>query len=159
MTIQFIDHALNIILSGLVYGSEAWIVSAFGLYVATRERPSTELNAAVTTESIVIADEVRTVKKVAAVKANQKANLPIPAATHSVEAVKIVCEPVDWKKWKVGDLRKANIAKTCGVRIRPIGSRRNLSKADLIAQYEQQLKRFTKAPVEHKAARRVRITA
>ena len=39
MTIQFIDHALNVILAGLLYGSEAWIVSAFGLYVITHERP------------------------------------------------------------------------------------------------------------------------
>ncbi|MEM8504001.1 MAG: hypothetical protein AAF716_12710 [Cyanobacteria bacterium P01_D01_bin.1] len=159
MTIQLIDHALNVILSGLIYGSEAWIVSAFGLYVATHERPSIKLDAAVTKEPVVIADEVRTVKKASAVKANRKANLPIPATACSVEAVKITCEPVNWKKWKVGDLRKANIAKTCGVRIRPIGSRRNLSKADLIAQYEQQLKRFTKAPVEQKATRKVRITA
>ncbi len=37
MTIQFIDHALNIVLTGLLYGSEAWIVSAFGLYVITHE--------------------------------------------------------------------------------------------------------------------------
>ncbi|MEL6816024.1 MAG: hypothetical protein AAFP03_14625 [Cyanobacteria bacterium J06598_3] len=58
----------------------------------------------------------------------------------------IVCEPVDWKRWKVGDLRRASIYKACGVRIRPIGSRRNLPKSDLIAQYEQNLKRLTKKP-------------
>lgn len=58
----------------------------------------------------------------------------------------IACEPVNWKKWKVGDLRKADIAKVCGVRSRPIGSRRALTKADLIAQYEQNLKRLTKSP-------------
>ena len=64
----------------------------------------------------------------------------------SVEAAypKIICEPIDWKKWKVADLRKASIAKVCGVRTRPIGSKRNLRKVDLIAQYEQQLKRLTK---------------
>ncbi|MEO1395501.1 MAG: hypothetical protein AAFV90_21575 [Cyanobacteria bacterium J06634_5] len=58
----------------------------------------------------------------------------------------ISCEPVNWKQWKVGDLRKASIYKACGVRIRPIGSRRNLPKADLIAQYEQNLKRLTRLP-------------
>jgi len=66
--------------------------------------------------------------------------------TPSPSSVEIVCEPVNWRKWKVADLRKASIAKICGVRTRPIGSRRNLLKADLIAQYEQQLKRLTKAP-------------
>ncbi|MEL7351465.1 MAG: hypothetical protein AAF171_25235 [Cyanobacteria bacterium P01_A01_bin.116] len=58
----------------------------------------------------------------------------------------ISCEPVNWKQWKVGDLRKASLYKACGVRIRPIGSRRNLPKADLIAQYEQNLKRLTRLP-------------
>lgn len=65
----------------------------------------------------------------------------------------ISCEPVNWKLWKVGDLRKASIYRACGVRIRPIGSRKNLPKANLIAQYEQNLKRLTKLPpmvaVEH----------
>ncbi|NJM99578.1 MAG: hypothetical protein HC800_22715 [Phormidesmis sp. RL_2_1] len=68
----------------------------------------------------------------------------------------MICEPVDWKKWKASDLRKASIAKICGVRMTPIGSHRKLSKADLIAQYEQNLKRFTKLPVpssdHHKTA-------
>ncbi|MEL6553703.1 MAG: hypothetical protein AAFQ63_09635 [Cyanobacteria bacterium J06621_11] len=65
--------------------------------------------------------------------------------------LKITCEPIDWKKWKVADLRKASIANVCGVRTRPIGSKRNLRKVDLIAQYEQQLKRLTKAaPQLHK---------
>ncbi|MFK8182476.1 MAG: hypothetical protein AB8B99_03820 [Phormidesmis sp.] len=62
----------------------------------------------------------------------------------------LVCEPVNWKLWKVADLRKASVAKACGVRTRPIGSRRNLLKADLIAQYKQNLKRLTKpAPMKH----------
>ncbi|MEL7070960.1 MAG: hypothetical protein AAGN15_20270 [Cyanobacteria bacterium J06581_3] len=63
----------------------------------------------------------------------------------TVQKLEIVCEPVNWKKWKVADLRKASFAKSFGVRTRPIGSKRNLPKADLIAQYEQQLKRLTKA--------------
>jgi hypothetical protein len=58
----------------------------------------------------------------------------------------ISCEPVNWKQWKVSDLRAVNVAKECGVKIRPIGSRRNLTKADLIAQYDQNLKRLTKSP-------------
>ncbi len=140
MTIQFIDHALNVVLTGLVYGSEAWAIAAFGLYVATHERPSADLKAATVVESA--------------------ANPTIlPASTCAVEPIEIICEPVNWKNWKVGDLRKASIAKTCGVRTRPIGSRRNLSKADLIAQYEQQLKRFTKAPARQTTPAKVRITA
>ena len=55
----------------------------------------------------------------------------------------IVCEPVNWKKWKVGDLRESSITQVCGVRTSPIGSSRKLKKADLIAQYEQNLKRMT----------------
>ena len=140
MTIQFIDHALNIVLTGLVYGSEAWAVAAFGLYVATRERPSADLKAATVVEPAA-------------------KPIVLPASTCAVEPIEITCEPVNWKSWKVGDLRKANIAQTCGVRIRPIGSRRNLPKADLIAQYEQQLKRFTKAPARQTTPAEVKITA
>jgi hypothetical protein len=70
-----------------------------------------------------------------------------PKATeHQVHYQTISCEPVNWKQWKVSDLRAANMARACGVKIRPIGSRRNLTKADLIAQYEQNLKRLTKSP-------------
>lgn len=68
------------------------------------------------------------------------------AVSQAIVQQDIVCESVDWKRWKVGDLRKASIYKACGVRIRPIGSRRNLPKADLIAQYEQNLKRLTRKP-------------
>ncbi|KPQ33681.1 MAG: hypothetical protein HLUCCA11_17560 [Phormidesmis priestleyi Ana] len=80
--------------------------------------------------------------------------LPITEVTKVIKSQKntlitqhaISCEPVNWKQWKVSDLRKANIAKACGVRTRPINSSRNLIKADLIAQYEQNLRRFTQAP-------------
>ena len=71
-----------------------------------------------------------------------------------IDSADIVCEPVDWKKWRVADLRKASLAKTCGVRTRPIGSKRNLLKADLIAQYEQQLKRFTRPSAQDKVQER-----
>ncbi len=64
----------------------------------------------------------------------------------------IACEPVNWKKWKAADLRKASIAKACGVRMTPIGSRRKLTKADLIAQYEQNLKRLTRSPIPSSAS-------
>ncbi len=141
MTIQFIDHALNIVLTGLVYGSEAWAIAAFSLYVATHERPLVEKHLG--------KDTVEKIEQAAIT----------PVSTYPIEPVKITCEPVNWKKWKVSDLRKANIARTCGVRTRPIGSRRNLTKADLIAQYEQQLKRFTKAPARQTTSEKVRITA
>ena len=55
----------------------------------------------------------------------------------------VVCEPMNWKKWKVDELRQASIAKACGVRTSPIGSSRKLKKADLVAQYEQNLRRTT----------------
>lgn len=142
MTLQFIDHALNLVLTGLLYGSEVWIISAFGLYVATHERSVTSPTAEAT----------KTVGSV------QVISSPTPLSTYLADPIEIVCEPVNWKQWKVGDLRKASIAKTCGVRTRPVGSRRNLSKGDLIAQYEQQLKRFTKAPTK-KAIKRARIIA
>jgi len=141
MTIQFIDHVLNLVLTGLVYGSEAWAVVAFGLYVATCERPAVERSLG--------KDTVKKIEK----------TVIAPVSTYSTESIKITCEPINWKQWKVGDLRKASIARTCGVRTRPIGSRRNLPKADLIAQYEQQLKRFTKAPARQTTSEEVRITA
>ncbi|MBE9062800.1 hypothetical protein [cf. Phormidesmis sp. LEGE 11477] len=230
MTIEFIDHALNVVLTGLLYGSEAWVIGAFGLYVATHERPTTssatitadakntlvEENTENTVAESAIAKHTVTADLEVAVKgttaeadkdvkanaekvaiqkvitqkavaqkaatkrdARAKASLEqsTPLLTYPTESIPtefapIVCEPVDWKKWKVSELRKASIAKTCGVRTRPIGSRRNLLKADLIAQYKQQLKRFTKiptttvsttAPVKQKAkqktAKRERIMA
>ena len=66
-----------------------------------------------------------------------------PSIVSAPEISPIVCEPVNWKKWKVGELRQARITSVCGVRTTPIGSKRKLKKADLIAQYEQNLKRMT----------------
>ncbi len=229
MTFSLIDQALNVVMTGLVYGSEMWIACAFGLFVATREpdierdrqveralpqsvhptvdqgeieiiieqRHKQALSRASAPEQIRVQDISRQetvegsakgpVEKLteelveesaqkAAKSPQRKTNRKTSQETKSrkakpaVEAVSkpahrkqkgqeqniwepatsasIVCEPVNWKRWKVADLRKASIAKVCGVRIRPIGSRRNLSKADLIAQYEQQMRRLTKSPTK-----------
>ncbi len=158
MTIEFIDHALNVVLTGLFYGSETWIVSAFGLYVATHERPTPSYSQKKDTVSnrSVVQTKDNTSKTTKALPIGKP---PTPILTYPTEPVQITCEPINWKKWKVSDLRKANLAKICGVRTRPIGSRRNLTKTDLIAQYEQQLKRFTKSPKTQEDGQRKKTIA
>ena len=248
MTLSSIDQALNVLLTGILYGSSVWLACAFSLYTVTRKRmkraaqtmllaPAAELPVAETFEEsdspakeALLVDEqepcieivieqslpispkaeaqqvkpvieatpaIKTVEttviaaetipeietiETEAVKPAQATVLQLskqtptkkspakkspakkaPAKKRAVKkeslkksdiltaktvsgSTEIVCEPVNWKKWKVADLRKASIAKICGVRTRPIGSRRNLPKADLIAQYEQQLKRLTQKP-------------
>lgn len=150
MTIEFIDHALNVVLTGILYGSEAWIVAAFGLYVATHKRPVT--SSAFATIDIDAVETQFTTRK--AVEVTSRIELPTPILSYSA-ASEIVCEPVNWKVWKVSDLRKADIAETCRVRTHSIGSSRKLSKADLIAQYEQQLKRFAKLPATDSAKQKI----
>jgi len=196
MTFSLIDQALNVVMTGLVYGSEMWIACAFGLFVATRE-PERKRDIALQQSvhltvdqgeieiiiveqrsnhilSRAIAPEQKATKKLqretsqkTSQKISQKATEKAksckakPAAEAALKpmclsqkmqevaaSAPILCEPVNWKLWKVADLRKASMAKVCGVRIRPIGSRRNLSKADLIAQYEQQMRRLTKSPMK-----------
>ncbi|MEL6937712.1 MAG: hypothetical protein AAFO84_00800 [Cyanobacteria bacterium J06598_1] len=217
MTINLIDYALNVALTGLIYGSEIWIVCAFGTYLVTHTRKSKAINQnnnqkhvqkhthqpeievdcvpgieiiieqAPTEQSVVKKSTARfavqppqtqhqkqqpalipllpTVLPLSAEKAATPPSVPAKSVSMPTELVstaivstaiastEIICEPVNWKQWKVADLRKASVANVCGVRIRPIGSKRNLPKADLIAQYKQQLKRFTKQPskrvVEH----------
>ena len=95
--------------------------------------------------------------KAAAPKAHVPKSLSTKISAAKISSVKtvsqpIICEPVNWKKWKAADLRKASIAKVCGVRMTPIGSRRQLTKADLIAQYEQTLKRLTRSPIASSAS-------
>ncbi|MGB7487878.1 MAG: hypothetical protein WA901_16930 [Phormidesmis sp.] len=220
MTFSLIDRALNVVMTGMVYGSELWITCAFGFFVATREplreqkrasRQSVyptvdqgkieitielplsragapeqmgaqDFSVQETVEELVqapvqapIKKSVQKAMKKPRPEASQKANRQTDqkateqtkpgkakAATETVlepaclsqkiqevaASAPILCEPVNWKQWKVADLRKASMAKVCGVRIRPIGSRRNLSKADLIAQYEQQMRRLTKSPMK-----------
>ncbi|MGD1864580.1 MAG: hypothetical protein ACFB0D_08495 [Phormidesmis sp.] len=192
MTLSAIDQALNVLLTGFIYGSGTWIACAFCTYVMTQRRrqrmPRPVLLLAPAKAAVVVETfEVRSLPGKAAVLIEENAlkeeNMPKidiiiepvlplvrsaqvePPVVQSLKSAKsavqreiegvsvhaspstavIVCEPVDWKKWKVADLRKASIANICGVRTRPIGSRRNLPKADLIAQYKQQLKRLTKA--------------
>ena len=167
MRIELIDQALNIAITGLLYGSATWFVCAFSRHVATRppskgtsansqrsamrsparQQPASQARVApqkvLAPEKSVIREPSAQTRQSAQPAASQAATLRAIAARPA-----IACEPVNWKLWKVSDLRKANIAKVCGVRVRPIGARRTLRKADLIAQYEQQLKRFTKRSSE-----------
>ena len=151
MTIEFIDPALNVVLTGLLYGSEAWMIGAFGLYVATHRRPTSLSVSATSCATMGMTGTDAEVTPQKAAQATSQTELTAPIFSDLEDPVQIVCQPVDWKKWKVGDLRKANIAKACGVQPRPIGSSRNLSRADLIAQYEQQLNRFTQLPATARA--------
>lgn len=216
MTLSAIDQALNVALTGIVYGSITWIACAFGTFVVTQQRkrrtsskaallparklpllapasvpllqtePVSESVPAPVSAGIEIiieqpllvaaegqavlpetvkpatvqqkAEQSKIKPKVNRARSplpNSQVTLPVIKDTHNPTKtlpekaeqptpIEITCEPVNWKKWRVADLRKASIARVCGVRTRPIGSKRNLPKADLIAQYEQQLKRMTK---------------
>ncbi len=90
--------------------------------------------------------------KATAPKARTPKSLSANISSATTVSQPIICEPVNWKKWKAADLRKASIAKVCGVRMTPIGSRRKLAKADLIAQYEQNLKWLTRSPMASSAS-------
>ncbi len=167
MIFGLIDQALNVVMTGIVYGSEMWIACAFGLYVATQDPVvQKDVHEAKTQAKQKLADgSAGTPQPKPAHKINQKikprrAKPTVVVGFEPVRSVStqvtrepngcesIACEPVNWKQWKVADLRRASIAQVCGVRIRPIGSPRHLPKSDLIAQYEQQLRRLTKTPPE-----------
>ncbi|MGC1309684.1 MAG: hypothetical protein WA885_20875 [Phormidesmis sp.] len=159
MNIKLIDQALTVAITGLMYSSGFSLVWAFGLHIATREKSVVDkgtLKQAITDTSVAekpVAEKPVAEKSVAEKPVTVQNALPLTKPTGSIEIIvntaepqEITCEPVNWKKWKVADLRKASICSACGVRIKPIGSSRNLPKANLIAQYEQNLKRFTKRP-------------
>ncbi len=172
MNIKLIDQILNVAIASLIYGSEIWFVCAFSLYAVDRSRKAKatsvrtdlsdlskqktgDIQISITpsakAEPVVIVPSQKVVLETTPEQSifNLSSKTPVKPAkvTGNRAALQaIACEPVNWKKWKVGDLRKADIAKVCGVRSRPIGSRRALTKADLIAQYEQNLKRLTKSP-------------
>ncbi len=160
MTIKFIDQVLNIAISTLIYGSELWLAYAFSLFVTTHELETPKkavdknlkpLSAAAVPDFSEIIKEKETEPRIVikAEVAAPEAKNPIvspaiaPVASSHLVEQQISCEPVSWEKWKVTDLRKASIAQACGVKSTPVGSRRKLTKADLIAQYEQNLKRMT----------------
>lgn len=191
MAFHSIDQALTVMLTGLIYGSGAWLACTFGFYVVTQQRkakatrpvfllaPAAELSVAETFRvrdslsedrlpietfvedkepsiepsiehaieqpcvSVAAAAAERSVVDV--VKISVERETDCATGQRFVSSIEIVCEPVDWKKWRVADLRKASVAGACGVRTRAVGSRRNLLKADLIVQYKQQLKRLTKS--------------
>lgn len=172
MNIKLIDQILNVAIASLIYGSEIWFVCAFSLYAVDRSRKAKatpvrtdlsdlskqktgDIQISITpsakAEPVIVVPSQKAVLETTPEQSifNLSSKTPVKPAkvTGNRAALQaIACEPVNWKKWKVGDLRKADIAKVCGVRSRPIGSRRALTKADLIAQYEQNLKRLTKSP-------------
>lgn len=171
MTIQSIEQVLDSAIALLMYGSGAWLSYSLVAFVATRPRSAVEamaddempsggsISIEVISELIstdLVAEAVEEVQT-AVTSTETNSSEVVPAAKAAVAPVPllppaivpeivpppIVCEPVNWKKWKVGELRQASITKVCGVRISPIGSSRKLKKADLIAQYEQNLRRMT----------------
>lgn len=140
MNIDAIDKTLDSAIALLMYGSGAWLACALPTFIVTRSNTRSketvrhQSSQVDTTAAEVGSISIEVSPEVLPVEPEQPSVLP-----------EIICEPVNWKKWKVGDLRKANITRVCGVRVSPIGSKRKLLKADLIAQYEQNLKRMTSA--------------
>ena len=63
--------------------------------------------------------------------------------------ITIICEPINWDSWKLDTLRSSRYTQTFGVKIRPVGSRKKLPNADLIAQYEQAISRNLPARTIH----------
>lgn len=178
MTFKLIDQALTAAISLLIYGSEFWFTLAFVLYVATHDSkklektlpvaklvaktPAFEKDSFIAVQAISVSEKAPSAKVFSEKSLSPKALSPKISAAKISEAPisqPIICEPVNWKKWKAADLRKASIAKVCGVRMTPIGSRRKLTKADLIAQYEQNLKRLTRSPMPLSASLKSSQTA
>ena len=147
MTIQSVEQALDSAIALLMYGSGAWLSYSLLSFILTRPKQSVEtptVSKSVVSKSVVSKSVVSksVVSKQTTISAAPVPLLP-PTVVPTPETLPIVCKPVNWKKWKVSELRQASIAKACGVRTTPIGSKRKLKKADLIAQYEQNLKRMT----------------
>lgn len=151
MDIQAIDKALDGAIAFLMYGSSAWLACALPVFVATRSKESVQkvLKQDVFEPDVLKQDVPLAEATVEPPKESEaKKSKALPCTAYFPAPPEISCEPVNWKKWKVGDLRKANIVRACGVRISPIGSSRKLLKADLIAQYEQNLRRMTSENLE-----------
>lgn len=139
MTIHSVEQVLDSAIALLMYGSGSWFSYSLVAFIVTRPKAFVYRDVKQITPPAVkpVAEPVEVMSEV----------LPeLVPVVQAVEAPLITCQPVSWKKWKVGELRQANITHVCGVRISPIGSSRKLTKADLIAQYEQNLKRMTYEP-------------
>ena len=157
MDINAIDKALDSAIALLMCGSGVWLACTLPVFIITRSKASVENQASQTN---LAEAEIGSISiEVSPVESNRRPLVPerlVAESPEPLEDVKvavqpakleslptITCEPVNWKKWKVGDLRQSSITQVCGVRVSPIGSKRKLRKADLIAQYEQNLKRMT----------------
>jgi len=150
MTIHSVEQILDGAIALLLYGSGGWLSCSLVAFVATRQvvKPDDAVGSAAAEEAVSTASKKATSVEVTSIEVIHETiskGLPkeLPEIAFAVEAPPMVCQPVNWKKWKVGELRQASITRVCGVRISPIGSSRKLAKADLIAQYEQALKRMT----------------
>ena len=163
MTIQSIEQVLDGAIALLMYGSGTWLSYSLVTFVVTRSKDSINRRAITQTKvqlalpqansSVVEPDLKESFEEsdseglisieVTPVDRQIPMLPPAPVVQPIPVTPLIVCEPVNWRKWKVGELRQASITQVCGVRTTPIGSSRKLKKADLIAQYEQNLKRMT----------------
>ena len=137
---DLVERVLDWAIALFMYGSGAWLSYALVRFVVTRPKASADM-----VVGKVPAVEAASAGSISIEVIEEPVPLPLlpPSIVPSPTPPPIVCEPVNWKKWKVGELRQASITSVCGVRTTPIGSKRKLKKADLIAQYEQNLKRMT----------------
>ena len=136
MTYETIDNFLTLAITALLYGTGLWLVAAFTTFVATHDDFANNDGDRLPDSKPVQTQQESPQQPIEAVE-------PEVAPSTQNEAPKqlstnaISCEPVNFKLWKVADLRCPKLRESFGIPLREKGQARAHRKTELEALYRQ----------------------
>lgn len=126
MTYEAFDNFLTLMLTVMIYGTGLWLAIAFPLFVVRRDlstHPEEKLEPTSTQADVAKKTEV------------QQLQSAVIAEAEAPSFKLIVSEPVNFRLWKVADLRRPKLRQAFDVPLRLTGQSRPHSKAELVALY------------------------
>lgn len=136
MTYETFDNFLTLVLTVMIYGTGLWLAIAFPLFVVRRElstNPEEKLEPN-STQAIAQSD--------VGTKTEAQQLQPAVIAEFEEASTPIVSEPVDFRHWKVADLRRPKLRQAFDVPLRPAGQSRPHSKSELVGLYMAAMSRI-----------------
>ncbi|NJM99736.1 MAG: hypothetical protein HC800_23670 [Phormidesmis sp. RL_2_1] len=134
---EVVDNFVTSAMTWMIYAGPICMGVAFFHFVVTHPMPERSEPTAIpeTTRSRTATEKLDEAGAQVADSSAQIEKIPTAPQSNHPE---IVCEPIDWKLWKVKELRETALRNIFNIKVRKDG--RASRKRDLISQYEKAMK-------------------
>ena len=144
MTYETLDNFLTLAITALLYGTGLWLVAAFTIFVATHDNFANNNGDRLSESKPVQTQQESPQQPIEAVEPEAAPPTQTEASDQlSTEQIAITCEPVNYRLWKVADLRCPKLREAFGIPLRPAGQNRAYRKAELEALYRKAIESAT----------------